>query len=289
MHPLRKYLLGFSQIFLQNDLRFGLIILASIAFASPRLLPGALLGAITGPLAARLLKRPREEVDSGLYGYNAILLGLLLPFQFQWSTGLALLILAASTASVLVQSLLLRQSILPAYTAAFVGLGWLLLELGDALSLPKATAAACWSCLVAQLDAVALGVSEVIFLDEPLTGVLLWGGLLLTNRRGAAWALAGSAGALLIAHFAALPSASAQAGLLGLNGTLAGIALGRSLARPWVGIGAVLLAVLLQPAIASLGVMPLTAPFVLACWIAIAGQRLLLRVDQRNRSSGVLP
>lgn len=287
-HVLRRYLLGFSQIFLQTDQRFGLVILASIALAAPRLLPGALLGAVAGPLAARLLRRSRDDIDAGLYGYNAILLGLLLPFRFQWSVTLVLLILAASVASVIVQHLLQARR-LPAYTTAFISLGWLLLALDGALQLQEAPAAACWSCLVPQLDAVALGIGEVIFLGEPLAGLLLWLGLLLADRRCAGWALAGSAGALLIAHLAGLPQASAQAGLLGLNGALAGIALGRGLTRPWSGVCAVTLAVLLHPSLAALGLPPLTAPFVLACWLVIAGQRLLERREQRARSSGALP
>ncbi|MNP07525.1 Urea transporter [compost metagenome] len=285
MHPaktLRRHLLGFSQIFLQNDLRFALIILASIALAAPRLLPGALLGALAGPLAARLARLPDEDIDAGLYGYNAILLGLLLPFSFQWSVSLVLLVLAGILVSVLMQAWLLRPARhrhgLPAYTFAFVAPGWLLLALGKALGLTTATAADCLGCSpLPHLDAVGLGIGEVIFLGEPLAGVLLWFGLLLADRRAAAWALAGSAGALLIAQVAHLPAAAAaaEAGLLGLNGALAGIALGQAGRRCLPGICAIVLAVLLQPCLASFSLPPLTAPFIFACWLVIAGQRLL--------------
>ncbi|MNM94999.1 Urea transporter [compost metagenome] len=283
MHPaktLRRHLIGFSQIFLQNDLRFALIILASIALAAPRLLPGALLGALAGPLAARLAHQPDEDIDAGLYGYNAILLGLLLPFSFQWSAGLVLLVLAGSLVSVLMQAWLLRQARhrrgLPAYTFAFVAPGWLLLALGKALDLTTATAADCLGCSpLPHLDAVGLGIGEVIFLGEPLAGALIWFGLLLADRRAAAWALTGSAGALLIAQIASLPPTAAEAGLLGLNGALAGIALGQAGRRCLPGICAIVLAVLLQPCLASLGLPPLTAPFIFACWLVIAGQRLL--------------
>ncbi|WP_313463386.1 urea transporter [Pseudomonas nitroreducens] len=52
-HPLRTRLIGFGQIYLQADARFGLILLLTIAWSAPQLLPGALLGTLLGPSRRR--------------------------------------------------------------------------------------------------------------------------------------------------------------------------------------------------------------------------------------------
>lgn len=296
--PLNKFipnrLIGFGQIYLQADARFGLILLLTIAWSAPQLLPGALLGALLGPLTARFVREPKADIDAGLHDYNPILIGLLLPFQFQWSLGLVMLTIAAVLTSVAVQAALLRQSRrrfgLPAYTAAFVLLGWISVALGKSLGFAPTSGVACLSCGLANpvLDSTVLGFGEVIFLGEPLAGLTIALGLLLVERRAAFWALAGAAGALAIAPLFGLPAASAQAGLLGLNGALAGIALSLRFHNPLAPLCGIVLAVLLQPGFALAGLPAFTAPFILACWLVILGHRALtaLLLDQRRENSG---
>ncbi len=287
-------LIGFGQIYLQADARFGLILLLTIAWSAPHLLPGALLGALLGPLTARFVREPQADIDAGLHDYNPILIGLLLPFQFQWSLGLVMLTVAAILTGVAVQAVLLRQSRrrfgLPAYTSAFVLLGWVSVALGKALGFAPAGGGACLSCGAVSplLDATARGFGEVIFLGEPLAGLTIALGLLLVERRAAFWALVGAAGALALASLFDLPAASAQAGLLGLNGALAGIALSLRYRHPLAPLCGIALAVLLQPCFALLGLPAFTAPFILACWLVILGQRALqaLLLDPRRESSG---
>lgn len=292
---LRTRLIGFGQIYLQADARFGLILLLAIFWSAPRLLPGALLGALLGPLTARFVREPQADIDAGLHDYNPILIGLLLPFQFQWSLGLAMLCVAAMLTSVAVQAVLLRQSRrrvgLPAYTLAFVLLGWVSVTLGKAVGLAPATALGCLSCGVATpyLDSAALGFGEVIFLGEPLAGLTIALGLLLVDRRAAFWALAGAAGALVVAPLSGLPAASAHAGLLGLNGALAGIALSLRYGHPLAPLCGILLAVLLHPVFALVGLPAFTAPFILACWLVILGQRLLHTLVRPLRRAGGNP
>ena len=44
---------------------FGLILLLTIAWSAPQLLPGALLGTLLGPLTARLVREPQADIDGG--------------------------------------------------------------------------------------------------------------------------------------------------------------------------------------------------------------------------------
>ncbi|MDV6568203.1 UNVERIFIED_CONTAM: urea transporter [Pseudomonas aeruginosa] len=254
----RILLRGISQVFLQGDPRLGLACLLAIAVGAPPLLAGALLGGALGPLLARLLRCADSDIEAGLYGYNAVLIGMLLAFRFAWSPGLVSLVALGCLASVALQRLFLhglrRRRWLPPYTLGFVLNGWWLVPLGAWLGLAPAAHGGCFSCAwsgTAELAALTLGIGEIIFLGEPLAP-LAW-------LLGYDWA-------------------SALAGLYGLNAALAGLALAlryRSVWPPLLGMG---LAVALQPLFGLLGLPALTAPFILACLLCIGGERLYLRL-----------
>ncbi|MDG3699076.1 urea transporter, partial [Pseudomonas aeruginosa] len=226
-----------------------------------------------------------SDIEAGLYGYNAVLIGMLLAFRFAWSPGLVSLVALGCLASVALQRLFLhglrRRRWLPPYTLGFVLNGWWLVPLGAWLGLAPATHGGCFSCAwsgTAELAALAQGIGEIIFLGEPLAGLLVWLGLLLVSRPSAAWALAGAAASLPLAWLLGYDWASALAGLYGLNAALAGLALAlryRSAWPPLLGMG---LAVTLQPLFGLLGLPALTAPFILACLLCIGGERLYLRL-----------
>src|SRR5690606_37268403 len=79
------------------------------------------------------------DIELGLYGYNGILLGMLISLQFTWSLLLPLLIIAiAGLSSLLLEPWMRRmrqQQWLPAFTLPFVTLSWLVLWLAPALQL----------------------------------------------------------------------------------------------------------------------------------------------------------
>lgn len=284
---LTLWLRGFGQVFLQPAPLFGLLCLALIGACAPSLLPGALLGASAGPAVARLLRCRQDDIDAGLYGYNAVLLGLLLPLKFAWSPLLVALILFASAASVPLQRLLLRASRqrrgLPPYTLGFVLPGWMLLACAHLPWLQAATplAGMLQLPLPAFLEATCRAFGQVIFLDAPLAGALIFLGLLACAPRAATWALFGAVMVLPVAVFAGIPQADMQSGLLGMNSALAALALalrGPSLAAPLAGA---VLALLIQQAMVALGIPFMTSPFIFACLLVILGERLLRPASRR--------
>jgi len=273
---------GFSQIFLQAKPGCGLLVLLAIAIGAPQLLGGALLGCLSSTLTAQRRGYAKADIDLGLYGYNGVLLGMLISLQFAWSALLPLLIIVSSGASSLLlaawmQRMRQRQW-LPAFTFPFVGLSWLLLWLAPVLQLelqPAVTSPAQPLDWWASLIAMARGLGQVIFLDQPLAGVFLLIGLLLADRRAASWALLGSTGGLALALYQGLPQHSALTGLYGYNAALAAIALSQVHRRPWLPALGIALALVLQPGFSALGLPALTMPFILTCWLVSATQRLL--------------
>ncbi len=268
---------GFSQIFLQAHPLCGLLIALAIALHTPALLAGALAGALAGTFGAAALGRSRADIDCGLYGYNSALLGVLIVLQLGLSAfSLGLIACAALLIDPLQTRLLagLRErQWLPGFTLPFVLLGWLVLTL---LPAPTGTPAS-----VAPIDAQALafgiaaGIGQVIFLDQPLAGLLVLVAVWLADRRAARWMLAGSATGLGIGLLFGGAHGPILAGLAGYNPALAALAVSQVQRSVWAPLLAIVAAVLARLAFDRLGLPPLTMPFILACWlVALAARRV---------------
>jgi urea transporter len=272
---------GFSQIFLQRHPGCGALILLAIAVGAPNLLGGALLGGAASWLTAVRRRYAPDDIEAGLYGYNGVLLGLLLSARFEPSLYLALLILCASGLSSLLLNALLKavrqHNWLPAYTAPFVGLGWILLALGGPLELTPTTTAGTTlhSGWIDTPMAIIRGIGQVIFLDQPTAGALVLGALFLAGWRVGLWALLGSSTALVLALLQGMPMQAVLVGLFSLNGALIALALGKDLRRPWCALAGILLGIALQPGFAALGLPAMTAPFILACWLVLVAKRMM--------------
>jgi urea transporter len=273
---------GYSQIFLQRNALCGLLCLCSIAWGDLHMLAGALLAGVTGWLCAVLARCPQAEIDSGLYGYNAALLGLLLCAFFTVTPLLVLVLIGSAALSSLLLHAWLRHShrpnSLPAYTAPFVLLSWLLLALADSLHLVSRAAPASPIYHHALLDiplAALRGLSQVLLINDALTGFVIFAALYLASQRMALWALAGSSLSLLLALLVDQDSAALQ-GLFGFNGALTAIVLSQRYQQAWLSITGILLSSAVQLSLLAAGCsIALTAPFILACWlIQLSSQRL---------------
>ncbi|MGE8068680.1 urea transporter [Pseudomonas sp. NPDC089569] len=264
---------GFSQIFLQRHPLFGLLCLLAILLTAPVLFAGALLGAVAGLLTAQRRNYPKSDRQAGLFSYNGVLLGLLLSLYFPWSPLLPPLILAAGGLSAMITQQWLKRArfsrFLPAYTAPFVGLSWLLLCFAE----PSAPAPAIDTTPLNLFAASLEGFGQVMFLGHPLAGLLIAVGLLIADRRSFCWALLASVAGLalgLLNH-----DNTALFGLGGYNAVLAALAFSSQRRQPWLPLLAIALALLLTPVFGHIGLATLTAPFILACWLIGAAVRML--------------
>lgn len=263
---------GFSQIVLQRHPLCGLLCLLAILCSAPALFGGALLGGVAGLLTAQRRGYAKADRQAGLFSYNGILLGLLLSLALPWSALLPPLIIASAGLSAMLTQQWLKRTCgprcLPAYTAPFVGLGWLLLSFTAPQSPPTPIEMTIPNLLAAHLS----GLGQIMFLGHSLAGALIATGLLIANPRAAGWALLGSAAGLAFTWGHHDP-AQALSGLGGYNPALVALALSQQSRQPWLPLAGVLLAMLLTPGFAALGLAPLTAPFILACWLTQAARR----------------
>lgn len=265
---------GFSQIFLQRHPLCGLLCLLAILLTAPVLFAGALLGAVAGLLTAQRRNYAKADRQAGLFSYNGVLLGLLLSLYFPWSPMLPPLILAAGGLSAMVTQQWLkyvyRSRSIPAYTSPFVAMSWVLLLFAE----PATPMAHIEMNTLNLLAAELRGLGQVMFLDHPLAGALIACGLLIADRRAFCWALLASAiglGSTLLHH----ETSSALLGLGSYNAVLAALAFSGQRDQPWLPLLGIVLALLVTPLFAAIGLATLTAPFILAGWLIRAGTQML--------------
>jgi urea transporter len=265
---------GLSQVFLLRDPRGGLLCLLAIGWGTPQLLGGLLLGSFSAWLTAKRRHYPIPDINSGLYGYNGALLGLLLSAKLAWSPLLPLLIISSSGLASISLNHWLRHNrkyaSWPAYTAPFVLFSWLLIALYPQLPLTShaaSTGPLDNPSLVDLALAVLRGLSQVLLVNDAGSGAIIGLALWLANRHLAFWAIAGASLGLLLGLLLG-QHADAMQGLYGYNAALAAIALYQQQRNACWLLGGMVLASLLQLGGLALGLsQPLTAPFILSCWL----------------------
>lgn len=275
---------GVGQVFFQENSLTGICFILGLAASSPLMAISALVGSAIGLATARVLKFDDSEINAGIYGFNAALVGIAAFFFFQLGiVSFSLMIAGCVVATVLTR--LMRQYVpFPTYTTPFIVTTWGLFFLGRALSMAQAApggASASSDFLTAALH----GVAQVMFQASILTGLLFLLGIALSDWRHALWVVAGAVFGTLLAYYHVTAAArtidperlveralteNIALGLYGYNATLAAVALSlwrRSLIPPLLGI---LISVPLTESFPLVGLPALTAPFVLATWIVLA-------------------
>lgn len=263
---------GIGQVMFQNNALSGLLMLIGIACNSWQLAVLAVVGTLVGTLTAYLSDCDRTDVGDGLYGFNGALVGIAVGVFMEITVESLLLLTAGAALSTWVARCFRRQSLLPGFTAPFILVVWLLLigcrYLYPSLLLEPEAGSPDTSADF--FRSFCLNIGQVMFQGNILTGLFFLAGILVNSRLNAVYAVIGAA---LPLAMILLPDAADvtvwNAGLWGYNGVLCAIALGSSYA--WRGmvrtVLSVLLSIVLQWAGMQMGMVTLTAPFVLSVWI----------------------
>ncbi len=271
-------MLGFSQVFLLQSPLSGALILAGLFCNSWQLALLALLGCLVSRATASLWRDTKSEIADGLYGFNGTLVGIAIGVYWEISWLSLLLLVIGATLSTWLARAFRRHAQLPGLTAPFIIAVWALLLvsllapqgvglLDSAMQLEEGQPL--WRML-----GVALGdgVGQVMFQANVLTGLLFFLAIAWESRRKALYALLGALVPMLVIPF--VPEAVWREGLLGYNAVLCAIY--------WAGTGerrllyallSVVLSVLLELLALYVGLIPLTAPFVLSVWGVAQAQR----------------
>lgn len=296
---------GIAQVMLQNNPLTGALFLAAVVWASyaagaPRLAIATVLAVVVATLTAQWLRADSTELESGLHGYNATLVGLTLatflaPGPLLWFY--VVLGAIVSVIATLAAFNVLKPWGLPALTFPFVLIAWLMLLASygfaglSGTSLPTgAVVGAYQSYQTDPLDILGFiqglfrSISQVFLKSDGVAALLLVAGLLVSSFAAAAFAVGGAIVAVGMAHLLGAESDLITNGLFGFSPVLTAITLGTVFYRPSLrvaGYAAVAAAftVVAQAAInvalTPLAIPALTAPFVLVSWLFLLPRQCL--------------
>jgi urea transporter len=292
---------GIAQVVFQNNALSGAVILAAIFYNSWIYGIACLFGTMISTATALLFKADKSLIKDGLFGFNGALIAIALvaytspnfttgnlPNLYLW----LYIVLCAAFTTVIVPAFgaLLGPHKVPGFTMPFVLATWFflgaLLQFStiDVSNAVKPTSPADFTgpkpayTWLTWFHGITMGVAEIFFQDNWVTGILILIGIAINTRIGALMALMGStlavAGAVLYgAHDEAI-----RDGLFGYNAALTAMALGGMFyvltvpaflytvigvlvtARVWASLG-----VFLEPT----GMPVLTSAFVFVTWLML--------------------
>ena len=268
---------GVSQIMLQENRWTGVLFLIGLCTGNWIFGLAALVASAVGAGTALVARFPEKEIDSGLYGFSAALVGVALVFLFKTTFLLWVLLVVGSVAAALLQGFFLRRKI-PVYTLPFILITWALVFVIRETGLlpPSVFSQTIFSpSAYPYLFAATNGFGEVIFQDGVWAGCLFFLGVLISNPVAAGYALLASAIGAGVAFGTGAEAGDIQMGLFGFNAVLTAIVFAGPTwkAALWtlLGVATTLFLHLIFVKMDWFALIggPFTFPFVLGTWITL--------------------
>lgn len=261
---------GISQIFLLNNVITGILFLAGAFYNSWPIGIGAIIGVLTGTLTALLFKYKRDDINQGLYGYNGSLVGLTTVYFFGFNMPSVIALFFGAILSSIIMNCMTRWKV-PPFTAPFIISTWIVMAIILILhiiplqfvQLPNASN-------LEIIPALSRGIGQVMFQENVFTGIILFIGILVCSRISALYALLGTGIGVVVAFVCSFPLSMINIGLFGFNGVLCGIALSdKKWHRGILAIASIVVSVFVMVGMSRLGIITLTAPFVISTWLVL--------------------
>lgn len=267
---LSSNLTGVGQIMLQENKWTGLLFLVGICYGSLVMGLAVVISTLVGTLTARVLKYDEDEINSGLYGFNAALVGAALSFYFEASVLIWIAIVVAPMVSTVVMRFFLIKK-LPAYTFPFIATTWvciyLLLHVAGLSYLQQPPINEAYTDA---LTVASHGFGEVIFQGSVVAGAIFFVAIFINSPISALYGVLGAIIGVSVSHYFQEPIEQINFGLFSFNAVLCAIAFAGD--KPKDGIYvfiATAMSVLIDVLMVKYSLVPLTFPFVLASWFTI--------------------
>ncbi|MFZ9966125.1 MAG: urea transporter [Steroidobacteraceae bacterium] len=259
---------GSGQILFQPSAVTGAVFLLLVFSQSPLAMGLCLAGLVGSTACSAILERNTTAYFEGAGGFNGALLGLAIWAFIGESWVLFPLALFGGLLTGVVRVGLLRASTLPPFTAPYVMVGWLLLPASIALiGHGDAAPAAAWE---SAWQGVLNSSSQVLFLAVPWIGIGTVIAVALHSLPAAVWIAAAAGLAWILAWGFGLEPSALEQGLLGYNAMILAAALqARRTSVPLALVG-VAATVWLSVLALKVGILVLSAPFVVTAWMIVA-------------------
>ena len=291
---------GISQVIFIDNVVSGVIILIAIAISSWYLGLIALLSSIIGTLIGKIGGANEDSVNSGLYGYNSVLTGIALTLFLTGSTKWIIALVGAAITAIFAAAMVhfMKNAAIPILTFPFILLTWFTLLVSYRLEAFQLSHALVPQSLAQwQLDiegkinwteGIFSGIGQIFFLDNILSGILLFIAVFWAGWRWGLYAILGNAVALLMAYGLGGEHSLILIGLYGYNAILACLAVAivfNQNQHRFAPLSGIIAACLTVPLTASMstwllpyGLPALTMPFVLSTWLFLGARKILPNV-----------
>ena len=288
---------GVSQVIFIENAFSGVLILIAITLTSYELGVIAFLSSVVGTLIGKFGGANEESVNSGLYGYNSVLTGIALTLfltgSSRWIIALLGAVIAAIFAAMMVH--FMKNSALPILTFPFIILTWFMVLVSYRLNVFQLSnslvpqSLSHWKLDIAGevnwTEGIFNGIGQIFFLDNTLSGVLLFLAVFWAGWKLGLYAVVGNAVALLTAYGLGGEHSLILLGLYGYNAILACMAVATVFSTEdnrFKSISGIAAACLTVPLTASTstwllpyGLPALTMPFVLSTWLFLGARKVL--------------
>ncbi|WP_392565298.1 urea transporter [Utexia brackfieldae] len=303
---------GCAQVMFQNNPLTGLLFFMAIFLGGylenlPYIGFACLFATVIATLTAYISKIDLASLRSGLYGYNACLVGVALPTFLDNTPLLWFTIALGSIVSVIATLSLadfLKSWKVAALTAPFVLVTWTILLASYAffaikgIALPKADLSQQYIDASSQsvdylqqfTPDIFRGISEVFLFSSVAVGIIFVAGLAVSSIWAALFAIFGSLLAYMTASLLQADFVNIHTGLYSFSAVLTAIALGSTFNKPSLRVAiytviGVIFTVFVQgaldTALAPIGIPTLTMPFVLATWLFLVPNKDLMPQDRQ--------
>ncbi len=291
----RTYLRGIGQVFFQDNMWSGLLIMIGIfwgAYAShtPAVAWGMVVGTFVSTLTGYWLQLPDKNGAQGLWGFNGCLVGCAFPTFMADTVWMWIALILCSAFSTWVRTALdniLGRWNVSSFTFPFVLSTWFFLLAARALNgmpaefmgspeLPHAVGGVVEGGFWHIVEYWLRGISQVFLIDNWVTGIFFIAALAVSSIRASVWGMIGSAIALGIVIMWKGPATDIEHGLYGFSAVLTAIAIGATFCntswRTWIwAILGTVITVFIQAAMnvffTPIGLPTLTGPFCVATWL----------------------
>lgn len=281
---------GIGQIMLQENRWTGLLFLIGIFFGSWQGGVAVLLSTAVGTFTAMKLRYPQSEINAGLYGFSAALVGVALSFVFRATLLIWLLIAIGGALATIIQHFFIQKKI-PVFTFPFIVVTWICIcLLHHFTQIPPSEMMTAKMGPVDYDDFLTCtnGFGEVIFQGGILSGIIFFIAVFISSPAAALYGLAGSVIGAYISHINGEPIDKIHMGLFGFNAVLSAIAFSgfKKTDGLWVLI-AVFLTVVIDDLLIDYNILSevggvLTFPFVVGTWLTLLIQKIFLKKQKNN-------
>ncbi|MDM1501947.1 urea transporter [Myroides marinus] len=276
VHCFKAFFRGFGQIMLQANAITGILFLAAIYYDSTEMALAASLSNVIAILTAKLLNFDRQNIENGLYGFNACLIGIALMFYFEPSIWVYVLMLLSSVVSTIIMNWAIKKE-LPAYTFPFVIFTWISLFI---LSIPDLAIRSVPEHFVdiEELDDFLIqghAFGQVLFQGSFVAGVVFFLGVFISRPIQALYGFVAVIVSVYISHSSHASNALINEGVFSFNAVLCGIAMGEDKVRAGMYVLiSVIISTYFDIFMIKYGWTTLTFPFVFAMWVMYPIKRL---------------